>query len=318
MAAGDRYVQIGREDLEGWLRRNFGSKWNRDQQFQGVYLIHLSDSVAIKLTSSIGRTDQVRGLGKASMKLTLVSRITGRTLNRKDKDRKSFMRTKGWEKTWLAGVRHWETIYQKYPDFYDRIGRGEDTKEKSQERSQAPSRSQSQTDDPFVSRLRLLWQAANKAGDNYVTGFAEDVGKRSQGGREPTERQRAFAEKQFRKYRIPENPRGQASRPKSDPYDEMARRLKVNRRKYTDKQMDELDKLHRENSDGSTYPLIGSDLEHVWEMEQPGYEEEDRWDEDPDYDIPYEAKYGPRPDRWASNVVLKHAARKVARRHGES
>lgn len=194
MPAGDRYIQISREDLEGWLRRNFGSKWSRDQQFQGVYLIHLSDSVAVKLTSSIGRTDQVRGLGKASMKLTLVSRVTGRTLNRKDKDRKSFMRTKGWEKTWLAGVRHWEKVYQKYPDFYDRIGRGEDAEPRSQSSAYTP-------DESFIARLRLLWLAASRAGDDYVKGFAEDVGKRSK-EREPSKNQIAFAEKQFRKYRI--------------------------------------------------------------------------------------------------------------------
>ncbi len=314
MAAGDRYIQISREDLEGWLRRNFGSKWSRDQQYQGVYHIHLSDSVAIKLTSSIGRTDQVRGLGKASMKLTLVSRVTGRTLNRKDKDRKSFMRTKGWEKTWLAGVRHWEKVYQKYPDFYDRIGRGEDAQEKSQERSQAPSPSPSQSDDPFISRLRLLWQAANNAQDSYVSGFAEDVGRRSKDGREPSERQRAFAEKQFRKYRIPENPRGQTAEPDYEAqhaeserehyYEEMARRLRVNRRNYPrDEQMDTLDATNKSTG------LIGRDLEQEYRYDKAEAEQgaEDEYAARRDENRAWR-------DRRAS-VTRKHAARKVARRH---
>lgn len=305
MATGDRYVQISREELEEWLRRNFGRDWSRDQKYAGIYLVHLSDSVAVKLSSSIGATSQVRGLGKASMKLTLVSRITGRVLNAKAKDRKSFMRTKGWKKTWLAGVRHWEGVYQKYPDFYDRIGRGEEAEPKQQE--SGDSGSSPSSDGVFLGRLRQLWLAAKAANDSYVQRFAEDVGKRAK-TRQPSDKQIAFAEKMFRKYDIPEQPQRQSA--KTD-YDAMAIRLEVRRRSYTDKQMDELEKIHQDHSDGS-FALLGKTLESVWESSQPGYEPPD---EDPDYDIPYEAKYGPRDDHWASNVILKHAARKVASRY---
>jgi len=194
MAAGDRYVQISREELEDWLKRNFGRNWSRDQKYAGIYLIHLSDSVAVKLSSSIGATSQVRGLGKASMKLSLVSRITGRVLNAKAKDRKSFMRTKGWRKTWLAGVRHWEGVYQEYPDFYDRIGRGEDPPERQQAQDYQP-------DEDFLQRLRDLWVAAKASGDSYVQQFAADVGQKIK-ERPLTSKQKAFAERQFQTFRV--------------------------------------------------------------------------------------------------------------------
>lgn len=194
MASGDRYVEITREDLESWLRSNFGSGWNRDQRTAGVYLIHLSDSVAVKLTSSIGRNDRNKGLGKASMKLSLVSRLINRPpLNAKARDRKSFMRTKGWKKTWLAGVRHWQGVYEKSADFYDSIGRGEEpNKRNTNQKSYEP-------DPETLRKLRELWVAAKN--DNYVRGFAEDVGKKIK-DRPLTDKQQAFAEKQFRQYRI--------------------------------------------------------------------------------------------------------------------
>ena len=196
MAKGDRYVEITREDLEGWLRSNFGSKWNRDTKYQGVYLIHLSDAVAIKLTSTIGATGQVRGLGRASMSLSLVSRLIDRPpLNRKAKDRKSFMRTKGWKKTWLAGVRHWQGVYEKSADFYDKIGRGEDPSSK-------PSAGNAyQPDEEFLGKLRQLWVAARGRSDDWTQEFAASVGKQVK-QRPPTDKQKSLAERKFREYRI--------------------------------------------------------------------------------------------------------------------
>lgn len=194
MAKGDRYVEITREDLEGWLRSNFGSKWNRDTKYQGVYLIHLSDSVAVKLISSIGSDNRNMGLGQASMKLLLSSRITGKALNRKARDRKSFMRTKGWKKTWLAGVRHWQGVYEKSADFYDKIGRGEDPSSPSAGNAYQP-------DEEFLGKLRQLWVAARGRSDDWTQEFAASVGKQVK-QRPPTDKQKSLAERKFREYRI--------------------------------------------------------------------------------------------------------------------
>ena len=55
----------------------------------------------------------------------LVSRINGRCLNRKAKDRKHFKRTSGWRKTWADGLRHWAGVFNRCPDFYARIAHEE-------------------------------------------------------------------------------------------------------------------------------------------------------------------------------------------------
>tara|TARA_X000000950_G_scaffold240276_2_gene293210 strand:- start:813 stop:1436 length:624 start_codon:yes stop_codon:yes gene_type:complete len=193
MAAGDRYVEITREELESWLKRNFGRDWNRDERTAGVYLIHLSESVAVKMVSSIGRKDRGMGLGKASMKLMLSSRITGRPLNKKAKDRAHFQRTKNWKKSWLAGIRHWEGVYNKYPDFYDRIGLGEEVEEKK-EQAHKP-------DPEMLRKLRELWIAARGRQDEWTQDFAASVGKQIK-VRPLSEKQQNLAEKKFKQYRI--------------------------------------------------------------------------------------------------------------------
>ncbi len=193
MPKGDRYVDITREELEDWLRTNFGNGWNRDTKYKGVYLIHMSESVAVKLTSTIGVTGQVRGLGKASMKLSLVSRKIDRPpLNAKARDRKSFMRTKGWKKTWLAGVRHWQGVYENNADFYDTIGAGE--KPQSRTKEYIPN-------NEMLRKLRELWVAARGRSDDWTQGFAESVGKQVK-NRPLTKKQEDLANRKFREYRI--------------------------------------------------------------------------------------------------------------------
>lgn len=124
------YVQITRKQLENWLNDLKAlpqiTGWSRVPNKTGVYLIHLSDTVAIKLTSSIGQTEKALAVGQASMDLSLVSRVTGRTLNKKAKDRKRFHRATNWQKTWREGVLHWVVVYAQAKDFYDRISVIED------------------------------------------------------------------------------------------------------------------------------------------------------------------------------------------------
>jgi hypothetical protein len=120
-ASAVHYVEITKEELEGWLRENFGSKWSKKSGSAGVYLIHLSDSVAIKLSSTQKAIGRAVGRGGASMSLSLVSRIDDRLLNAKAKDRKHFQRTMNWRTTWLQGVMHWKGVYLEKKGFYDKI-----------------------------------------------------------------------------------------------------------------------------------------------------------------------------------------------------
>ena len=135
---GSRYVEITRKDLEDWLKNlsalGFPKGYKRDQNFQGIYLIHLSEFVSVKLTSTIGGNEKNKGLGKASTNMTLVSRLYPRmVLNRKSRDRKHFQRTKNWRTTWLDALKHWKEIYTKASDFYDNIARVENRDEYRQD-----------------------------------------------------------------------------------------------------------------------------------------------------------------------------------------
>jgi hypothetical protein len=120
MAGRRDYVRIGREELEDWLT-SLPHKWSRKAGRQGIYYVHFSDNVGCSVSTTIGRDDAAVGLGRGSMSLTLVSLVTGRTLNRKDKDRKHFQRSKNWRVTWAKGVAHWHGVYQKAGTFYEKI-----------------------------------------------------------------------------------------------------------------------------------------------------------------------------------------------------
>ena len=114
------YVDITRHELEDWLDYNFGS-WSRVRGKAGVYLIHLSDRVAVKLSSTQKGTGGSVSKGNASMNLSLVSLVDGSLLNRKARDRKYFQRTVNWKKTWKKGVDHWIKTYEGKEDFYEKI-----------------------------------------------------------------------------------------------------------------------------------------------------------------------------------------------------
>lgn len=114
------YVNISRSELEGWLNSNFGS-WSRVGNQAGVYLIELSDRVAVKLSSTQKNSGGSVSKGNASMNLSLVSLVDSTLLNRKARDRKYFQRTVNWKKTWKKGVDHWISIYEEKDEFYEKI-----------------------------------------------------------------------------------------------------------------------------------------------------------------------------------------------------
>ena len=117
------YVQISREDLEDWLEGLQGlyAKWYRAPNKAGVYLLPLSETVAVKLLSTIGSSDDAMGRGMASMQLMLVSLVTGQTLNKKAQGQDHFKRTTNWKKTWQEGILRMKEAYTKAQGFYDAL-----------------------------------------------------------------------------------------------------------------------------------------------------------------------------------------------------
>jgi hypothetical protein len=120
--AAATYVQISREELEGWLDTiGYRGKWKRDPKYAGVYLIELAPTVGVKLSSTIGSKDDAMGVGQASMQLALVSLMTGKVLNKKAQGQSHFKRTTGWAKTWAGGIDTMKKAYLASADFYDVI-----------------------------------------------------------------------------------------------------------------------------------------------------------------------------------------------------
>lgn len=132
--AAATYVQISRDELEDWLNSiGFRGKWARNPRFAGVYLLKLSDNVAIKLSSTIGSTDDAMNVGRASMQLALVSLITGQVINKKAQGQSHFARTKGWKKNWAEGIDTMRAAYNNAADFYDVIAGIEDRQKYQQD-----------------------------------------------------------------------------------------------------------------------------------------------------------------------------------------
>jgi hypothetical protein len=120
--AASTYVQISREDLESWLSSlRLHEKWHLVPGKAGIYLLPLSDKVAVKLSSTIGSKDDAMGRGEASMQLALVSRITGQVLNKKAQGQSHFARTINWKTNWARGVELMRDAYMKAQGFYDAI-----------------------------------------------------------------------------------------------------------------------------------------------------------------------------------------------------
>jgi hypothetical protein len=116
------YVRIDREDLEDWLGTiRLHAKAYRAPNKAGVYLLPFSDTVAVKLSSTIGTSDDAMGRGMASMQLSLVSTVTGQVLNKKAQGQGHFKRTTNWKKTWAEGIERMRDAYMKSQGFYDAL-----------------------------------------------------------------------------------------------------------------------------------------------------------------------------------------------------
>jgi len=116
------WVPITRDDLETWMDGlPLDGKWRFQTGRAGVYLLPLSDKVAVKLSSTIGSSDDAMGRGEASMNLALVSIVTGQVLNKKAMGQSRFHRTTNWRRTWRDGFDRMADAYLKSQGFYDAI-----------------------------------------------------------------------------------------------------------------------------------------------------------------------------------------------------
>lgn len=118
--AAATYVDISRDDFEDWLSTQ-GRKWSLKPGTAGVYQLHLSDSVAVEINSTLGRAGQNMGRANASMSMKLVSTVTGQTLNRKAQGQKYFTRTQNWRANLAKGVERMKAAYKKASSFYEAI-----------------------------------------------------------------------------------------------------------------------------------------------------------------------------------------------------
>ncbi len=123
-AMASTYAQITRQEFEDWLDSiGFRGKWQIKPGRGGVYQLFLSPTVMIEINSTTGSQAQVRGRGQASMSLRLVSRVTGKTLNKKAMGQRYFARTKGWQKNWKKGVDRMKAAYEASKSWYDQIAK---------------------------------------------------------------------------------------------------------------------------------------------------------------------------------------------------
>lgn len=123
----DTFVEITREELEAWLDTlPLKGKWKLKTGRVSMYLLPLSSTVGVSLSSTVGSKDTGMGKGKASMNLALVSLITGRVLNKKAMGQSYFKRTTNWRKTWRTGFDRMVAAYAKSQGFYDALAAIED------------------------------------------------------------------------------------------------------------------------------------------------------------------------------------------------
>lgn len=146
------YVEISREDFEKWLS-TLGKPWSRDERTAGVYYVHLSDRVGVKISSSIGRSDSAMGRASASIDIVLASLVTRMTLNRRGGEQSRYHRTQGWRDSLKRGVLHFAQVYQAARDFYERIAPIADREKYKEERLRVLGRIPDVSDDDVLSHI---------------------------------------------------------------------------------------------------------------------------------------------------------------------
>lgn len=177
------FVNITREEFEGWLN-SLNLKWSLKDGTQGIYWIPFSERVALKISSSIGSRDNSMGLGKASMQMRLISRITGQVLNKKAQEVSHFKRTLNWRRTLTLAVKKFIETYQQSPDFYERI-------------ADPPK-----MDPRLLQRMRNLWLEARAGRDQWTMTFVHSCADQYKKRGFLSEKQMQILEDKFRLYQV--------------------------------------------------------------------------------------------------------------------
>ncbi len=146
------YVEISRDEFEEWLN-TLGKRWSRDTRTAGIYYVHLSDRVGVKISSSIGSRDSAMGRANASIDIVLASLITHRTLNRVGGEQSRYHRTQKWRDNLRRGVLHFEQVYSAARDFYEKIAPIADREKYKTERLQILSRIPDVSDDDVLAHI---------------------------------------------------------------------------------------------------------------------------------------------------------------------
>lgn len=124
---GANYVNISREEFEEWLDSvSKGKRWERKDDTAGIYIIPISDRVGIYISSSIGSRGDVLNRGNASIRMKLVSRINGYTLNKKAQGQKYFQRVESWRKNLKKGLKRLYQAYDRSASFYEALANIDD------------------------------------------------------------------------------------------------------------------------------------------------------------------------------------------------
>lgn len=132
---GSHYVQISKEEFEEWLNTTeWRGKWKLQSGTAGIYLLPLSPKVAIKISSSMASRGEVVNYARGSIKMSLISLITGHTLNKKAQGQSHYKRTKNWRKNLKKGLDNFKSVYLKSKTFYDTIASVEDRDKYQRER----------------------------------------------------------------------------------------------------------------------------------------------------------------------------------------
>lgn len=114
------YVNIKRSEFEEWLN-SLRHQWTKAPGREGVYLVHLSPAVAVKIHSSIGSAGTGMGKGKGAMHMALVSLENGRKLNGKALEKSRFNRTINWRENLRRGFETFRGVYNESEGFYERL-----------------------------------------------------------------------------------------------------------------------------------------------------------------------------------------------------
>lgn len=114
------YVQFTRDEFEDWLSST-GHKWEQKRGMVGVYVVPLSDNVAVEVSSSLTGRDDVVSRAQASMGVRLVSLVTGYTLNKVAQGQDHFKRTVNWRDNLRKGLDRMVDAYRKSSAFYDAL-----------------------------------------------------------------------------------------------------------------------------------------------------------------------------------------------------